>query len=228
MKTCGKCKETKPLDDFYNNASCKSSQCKECTRQRSKAWYYKNRAYSIKCAREWCIKNPERSAETLQLYCEKNKKKIIDRANKWQKENPEKTALNKRNSRINNKEKYNQRSIDWCLKNSERRKQQSKNYADKNRATIHANTRRRQINKLKAVAAWGNKFFIEEAYSLAALRTKIFGYKWEVDHIVPLQSKLVCGLHVEHNLQVISRNANRKKSNHYWPDMPEGQIEIGQ
>ena len=61
---------------------------------------------------------------------------------------------------------------------------------------------------------------IEEFYHLAQLRTKATGIVWHVDHIVPLQSPIVCGLHAETNLQVIPGVMNVGKGNRFWPDMP--------
>jgi hypothetical protein len=41
-----------------------------------------------------------------------------------------------------------------------------------------------------------------------------------VDHIVPLVSKFVCGLHCEANLQLLPGPENQRKGNRVWPDMP--------
>lgn len=80
-----------------------------------------------------------------------------------------------------------------------------------------------RAKKLQATPAWANDFFIKEIYRLAELRTKLLGVKHDVDHIVPLQSLLVCGLHCEANLRVITASENRRKHNKVWPDMPNGE-----
>ena len=91
----------------------------------------------------------------------------------------------------------------------------SKRHRQKHPEKKNAETRARRERIRLATPAWANKFFIREAYRLAALRTKVTGGKWHVDHIIPLNGKLVSGLHVENNLCVIYREANIRKSNHY-------------
>jgi len=62
---------------------------------------------------------------------------------------------------------------------------------------------------------WIEEFLIEEIYDLAQLRSKATGIPHEVDHFIPLQGKLVSGLHVHENLQVISAPENRSKHNKF-------------
>lgn len=83
-----------------------------------------------------------------------------------------------------------------------------------------ARVAKRKAAKIQATPAWSNDFFIGEIYELAKLRERMVGGRWHVDHIVPLQSVIVCGLHVESNLQVIPGPRNESKGNRHWPDMP--------
>ena len=79
---------------------------------------------------------------------------------------------------------------------------------------------RRKAALLKAIPRWIDDNLVNEQYAIAQAKTSESGVKWEVDHIIPLQSKIVCGLHVQSNLRVIPASENRIKSNTRWPDMP--------
>jgi hypothetical protein len=81
-----------------------------------------------------------------------------------------------------------------------------------------ARTARRRLTKNQRTPEWlteDDHWIIDQAYELAALRTKMFGFAWHVDHIIPLQGKIVSGLHVPTNLQVIPWLDNIKKHNRY-------------
>jgi hypothetical protein len=64
------------------------------------------------------------------------------------------------------------------------------------------------------------KGFIDLWYTGAKTMTQLIGKPYHVDHVVPLKSKLVCGLHVPANMQILPGADNSAKGNRYWPDMP--------
>ena len=79
-----------------------------------------------------------------------------------------------------------------------------------------ANQAKRRSAKLKRTPAWlsaDDIWFIQELYDLAQLRTRILGFAWHVDHVIPLQGQLVSGLHTPSNLQVIPGRDNIAKNN---------------
>lgn len=94
---------------------------------------------------------------------------------------------------------------------------------------IHGGTlggkRHRQREK-RNTPPWADMTKIRSMYRQAELLTKATGELHVVDHIVPLDGKLVCGLHWHVNMRVIHWLANSKKGWGTWPDMPFEQLEL--
>lgn len=105
----------------------------------------------------------------------------------------------------------------WYAANPDKAKAERRRYYLKYKHKSVARKALRKATLLRATPAWANPFFIEEIYDLSRRRTVATGFAWNVDHIVPLQNELVCGLHVENNLRVIPRAQNRLKHNRHDP-----------
>jgi len=88
--------------------------------------------------------------------------------------------------------------------------------SDSSRAARNARVMARYVGRLRRTPKWldvKHKQIIIDLYAFALRMTKVSGVAHEVDHIIPLQGKLVSGLHVPWNLRVITRTENRKKNN---------------
>ena len=75
---------------------------------------------------------------------------------------------------------------------------------------------KRRAKKLKATPEWLTEYQWEAInihYEVARSMSTTTDQEFEVDHIVPLKGKLVSGLHVPWNLQIMSAEGNRKKTN---------------
>ena len=120
--------------------------------------------------------------------------------------------------RVVNKAKCRAAIEAWSARNPEKIKAYAKKTKALNSGRVLAHTVKRRLAKIKRTPVWltsDDHWMIEQAYELAAVRTKMFGFVWHVDHIVPLQGKLVSGLHAPNNLRVIPGAENIRKSNHF-------------
>jgi hypothetical protein len=119
---------------------------------------------------------------------------------------------------IQNKNLVLERVAEWVANNRDKHNQKCNAWAKQNKASVNARTARRYAAKTQATPSFVTHdpnllWMIQEAYDLAQLRTKMFGFPWEVDHIIPLRGKKASGLHTPWNLRVIPMSENRRKSN---------------
>lgn len=95
---------------------------------------------------------------------------------------------------------------------------QKRDYRQANKGKINALVSARKKYIKQRTPKWVNTeemWLIKEVYDLSTKRTKMTGFVWHVDHIIPLQGKTVSGLHVMANLQVIPGVDNIRKKNKY-------------
>ena len=144
------------------------------------------------------------SKDGYQSHC---KKCDNVRKEKWKKVNPDKAKLHAKTADSN---KYSAGRNTILARN--------KLWKQQNPEKVLAMDAKRRASILKRTPKWltDNDFWmIEEAYELAVLRAKMFGFPWHVDHIIPLQGKYVSGLHVPSNLRVVPGSENLAKGNSY-------------
>ena len=81
----------------------------------------------------------------------------------------------------------------------------------KNRPELsrYAAAKRRAIKKL-AMPSWADTAKIKAIYAQAQASGM------EVDHIVPLNNPMVCGLHCESNMQLLTPTENARKNNKFF------------
>lgn len=147
----------------------------------------------------WRSENLSTCSEQKRRWCAKNREKV--------------RALKRNYYRNSARERENQarRSRQWLESNREKSRASSAKWRETHLETAAAAQQRRRARKLRQMPPWADHEKIRQFYALAKELTEQTGIEHEVDHIVPLQGKLVSGLHIETNLQVLPKKANRAK-----------------
>ena len=135
-------------------------------------------------------------------------------------ENSEKATAQKREYNAANRDKIAERKRAARKANPEKEREHWRKWYKSNPHIAHSHTAKRKAVKLKATPSWANDEAIKQYYLIAKFLTFELQVDFEVDHIVPLQSDSVCGLHWEGNLSVMLGSINAAKNNRAWPDMP--------
>lgn len=98
----------------------------------------------------------------------------------------------------------------------EETKEYKKRWKENNQVWVRADTKARRRKHRDATPPWlttKQKSEIRQLYQIAITMSKTTGEQYVVDHVVPLRSPNVCGLHVPWNLRVITQKENLTKSN---------------
>ena len=98
--------------------------------------------------------------------------------------------------------------------------ERNKKWVRENKGLSQAKSRLKEIRKMSGnrVPHWlteSDLLAMKCIYQVAAMRNVNSDIRWSVDHIIPLNGKTVCGLHVPSNLQVIPLSENLSKRNKY-------------
>ena len=148
----------------------------------------------------------------------------------WRNNNPDYIKDYNKNYYIENKEYLNEKShiyheenkqiiaevhSKYYIEHKEERKNYNIQYNQNNKSKKRSNSKKYKILRIQAIPKWANIKEIEKIYKQAQELELQDGIKRHVDHIIPLQGKNVCGLHVEYNLQILTEEENLKKSNKF-------------
>ena len=186
-----------------DSKSC-STYCGKRNKFLKRADYYK--AYFKEYRKTYYPKNKEKIlARNKNLYY-LNREQRLAQSKKYRLQNIEKDRLVKQRYKENNKDKISLQNKEYRIKNIEKVKKAINDWAKRNKPRRRMAVAKRRAFKLKATPKFANLQKIKEIYLNCPV-----GY--HVDHIVPLQGKNVCGLHVEWNLQYLTPYDNKSKAN---------------
>jgi len=124
----------------------------------------------------------------------------------WYKDNKNRNLKNGQNWRKSNKNRARAIGRKSC-----------KIWRDNNKALNRAYSAKYYISKTQAIPSWYEfeKSLIEDIYIKRKELSDLTDTVYHVDHIIPLNHPLVCGLHTINNLQIITATENMIKNNKY-------------
>jgi hypothetical protein len=197
-KLCSRCKTELPIEAFGKHARCKDGlqpYCRSCFNE------YK---------RCWRAKNPELCKQSKQRDQQKHHDRYIAYNRAYFAKHRDACNEGRRQRRLANIEAERAQVREWGRLNAEQKREINRKHYAANKHLYHASYQRRYAahreeyldrallrhkRQRQAMPAWVDKEAILAIYREARRLSKS-SMKYHVDHIVPINAKGVCGLHV--------------------------------
>lgn len=235
MKVCTKCGVEKPRSEFHKCAKHGDGlayTCKYCAKKYNQIYRASNKEKLFKLRQDYekikksdnpILKREQNKIDAINYkkYCFENKNVLTKRCNtcrdlkflsEFDVASKEKDGFQYFCKKCNRGWARGYRSH-----NAGKEKERHAVYQKNNREKDNAKSAKHRAGKLRATPSWANLYKIKAVYAECLSLTKKTGVKHHVDHIVPLRSKVICGLHVENNLQILTWKENLTKSNKFTP-----------
>lgn len=147
--------------------------------------------------------------EYLRVYRKKNQEVLLEKSRQF------KETHRERINQINRNRYHEEKKFDTDFMKKKREANQK--YKRKNKGKINADTAKRYTIRLQRSCLCTENDYkkIDDIYKKASYLTETTGIIHHVDHIIPLQGKLVSGLHIPSNLQILTANKNCTKHNKF-------------
>lgn len=235
LKHCNKCQTDYPSTEEYWVTKHGKLQaiCRACRSAAARAWYAANKSkVAVRKAGYSEVQKEALRAVARQRYAS-DPSKAIAATRAWQAAHPDAVKKASEKWYANNAALAYARNVEWLRQHPQATRQYNINatntaekraykslksamWAKKNPGKANALKAKRNAAKMQRTPAWLTEAHfkaIRDIYMQASQLSKTTGVLHHVDHIVPLQGKIVSGLHVPWNLRVVTATVNLTKNN---------------
>ena len=192
-KTIARCKERYHADENYRKRVIAKKVKARRERYQADAGF---REHIKKLNKKYYSINPEKFHAATKKWIQKNPERRKEYSRKWAKK-----------SYDANPDKYRKRTRCWRENNLEAAKAKLRSWQKNNPAAVNAHNGKRRAMRLHATPKWADD------KKMKAIYEKARRLGMHVDHILPLNSDFICGLHVHGNLQLLTPSQNISKGN---------------
>ena len=180
-----------------------TTEQRKAASKRGRAWALANPDRAAEVQKNWQDKNVSEIKATSAAWYAANKSRKAAQSAAWMEANPGRASELAATRYLLNKPSFNLKSAEWRRLNP---------------ATVLDIKVKRRVAQMNRSPKWDQElteFVSAEAYRLSESRNLATGFKWHVDHVIPLQGKRVSGLHSWSNLAVIPATLNLQKNNRF-------------